>query len=379
MNKPDRALASDYAENFKASAIRGLGEETLRGYLRQLRWLARVERMSPGLGPRFMLEERLLQIAKQEQAESTIKAVLSAARLAEKSDWIDRKMHPRDWYLVVAAELRRSKEERGAAKEWAQVGELTSIARKVETPAELEVVAAACLSADCLRRTGVVGVTSMGEGNDKAQLRGTKSQRGEQEQERGRGRRAWLKFLCRLRALGGHHPNRGAWIHSGTAPGDAMVRLLDKPGQGRKTVRWRGLCWFEGAQLYRLGLPLSLVMLWGGWNSKKVACMYVQAPPRWKFERCAELPWPAGEGGGEGRAVHGSATWLHARHVASPACGRWLSPAPTVFSGCLPHVSLGVSRGGNVLQALFRPPPLLPGAHVPAGPAAWSLFASCTG
>ena len=54
------ALQREYAESFEASAIGGLREETLRGYLRQLRWLARIERMSPGLCARAVLEAKLL-------------------------------------------------------------------------------------------------------------------------------------------------------------------------------------------------------------------------------------------------------------------------------------------------------------------------------
>ena len=52
-----------------------------------------------------------------------MKAVLSAARLVEKMGWMPAIVRPSDWHLVTAIELQRSKEDRAAAKEWAQIDE----------------------------------------------------------------------------------------------------------------------------------------------------------------------------------------------------------------------------------------------------------------
>ena len=52
--------------------------------------------------------------------------MLSAARLAEKFGWVARTLHPGDCYLL----RRQSYEEHAAAKEWAQVNNLRSMAQK---------------------------------------------------------------------------------------------------------------------------------------------------------------------------------------------------------------------------------------------------------
>ena len=47
-----------------------------------------------------------------------------------------------------------------------------------------------------------------------------------------------------------------------------------------------------------MGAPMPTIMLWGGWKTLGVAKMYTEAPPRWKFVRTGEIPWPVGGGGG---------------------------------------------------------------------------------
>ena len=91
--------------------------------------------------------DKLLQVAKQKQPESMVKAVMSAARLAEKFGWIARMVQPGDCCLVAAIELRRSTEERAATKEWAQIDDIANMAKKAGTPAGWEVVALACILA----------------------------------------------------------------------------------------------------------------------------------------------------------------------------------------------------------------------------------------
>ena len=50
-----------------------------------------------------------------------------------------------------------------------------------------------------------------------------------------------------------------------------------------------------------IGSPhANSVAVGGGWKSPGVAKLYTDAPPRWKFERTAEIPWP-GWGGQDGR------------------------------------------------------------------------------
>ena len=53
--------------------VRGFEEDTLKGYVRQLQRLARIERMSPGARARGLLEERLLQVARVEHSDSVVK------------------------------------------------------------------------------------------------------------------------------------------------------------------------------------------------------------------------------------------------------------------------------------------------------------------
>ena len=119
--------------------------------------------MRPGDGPRAVLESRLLAIAQADQSESLAKAVLSAARLAEKMGWMPTVVRALDWNLVVAIELQRSKEERAAAKEWAQIDDLTRLCEAAKSLADWEAVALACLSVGhCLRRSEAGGPVGQG-------------------------------------------------------------------------------------------------------------------------------------------------------------------------------------------------------------------------
>ena len=95
----------------------------------------------------------LLAIAQADQTESSAKAVLSAAHLVEKMGWMPTMVRPSDRSPVVAIELQRSKEDRAAAKEWAQIDDLIRICDAARSSSDREAVALACLSVGhCLRR-----------------------------------------------------------------------------------------------------------------------------------------------------------------------------------------------------------------------------------
>ena len=113
-----------YGTTFTSTALSGWHKDTLGGYMRQIKRLARTESMRRGDGPSALLESRLLAIAQADQSESSAKAVLSPARLLEKMGWMPTVVRPSDWSLVVAIKLQRSKEDRAAAKEWAQMDDL---------------------------------------------------------------------------------------------------------------------------------------------------------------------------------------------------------------------------------------------------------------
>ena len=70
------ALAARYGAAFTSTAFTGWHKDTLGGYLRQVKRLARTEKMRPGDGPRAVLECRLLAIAQDDQSESSAKSVL---------------------------------------------------------------------------------------------------------------------------------------------------------------------------------------------------------------------------------------------------------------------------------------------------------------
>ena len=116
-----------YGATFTSTGLRGWQRDTLEGYLRHIKRLARTERMRPGDGPPEVLESRLLAIAQADQLECLAKAVLSAARPVEKMGWMPTVVRTSDWNLVMAIEPQRSKEERAAAKEWAQIDDLIRI------------------------------------------------------------------------------------------------------------------------------------------------------------------------------------------------------------------------------------------------------------
>ena len=101
--------------------------------------------MRPGEGLRAVLEARLQAIAQADQSESSAKAVLSATRLVEKMGWMPTMVRSSDQNLIVAIELRRLKEDRTAAEEWAQIDHLIKICEAAKNSMDWEAVALACL------------------------------------------------------------------------------------------------------------------------------------------------------------------------------------------------------------------------------------------
>ena len=174
--------------------------------------------MRPGMGARTVLETRLMDIVDGEQSESAAKLVLSAARLVEKMGWIKTVVRVADWYLVEALESRRTKEERSAAKEWAQVGDLVSLCTSARSFADWEAVALACISvAHCVRRSEAGG--PVGQSDDGVRFFGSKSRRGEQNQEVGPWCKEWLAFLGKTACPQGFPPPQGG-----------LARLRGRPG-----------------------------------------------------------------------------------------------------------------------------------------------------
>ena len=298
-------MADEYGTAFDATTVRGLQDGTLDGYLRQLRRLARLERMRPGDGARGILEARLMQVVQGDLSESAAKIVLAAARLAEKMEWLAPVVRKSDWYLVMSIEQRRCKEQRAEAKEWAQLEDLCRLCAAASSFAEWEAVALACVSVGhCLRGSEAGG--GVGQEDEGVRFFGTKSRRGAQRQEVGPWVREWLQFLAKLRALKGFHPDRGAWHESREALGKALVSLLER-GEGKKTVRWHSFRRMGAAQLRKMGAPLTTIMLWGWWKSAKVAQMYTEAPPPGGSLPAREKshgPCVGGGGGGRARLLH---------------------------------------------------------------------------
>ena len=293
------AVGAGYGASYDATVIQGLQKTTLDRYLRQVRRLARMERMRPVMGARTSLETRPMDIVDGEQSESAAKLVLSATRLVEKVGWIKPVVRVADWYLVEALESRRTKEERSAATEWAQVGDLVSLCASARSFTDWEAVALACISvAHCMRRSEAGGTVGSDDG---VRFFGSKSRRGEQNQDVGPWCKEWLAFLGKLRALRGFHPHKGAWHGSGDALGKSLVELLERRGRGRG-LRWHSFRRLGAAQLRKSGAPMQTVLLWGGGVeiSRSHQAVYRRPPPRWKFERTADIPWP-GWGGQDGR------------------------------------------------------------------------------
>ena len=159
----------------------------------------------------------------------------------------------------MAIELQRSKEDRAAAKEWAQIDDLIKICDVAGSSSDWEAVALACLSAGhCLRRLEAGG--PVGQGGEGIQFFGAKSRRGGQQQELGPWGREWLQFLVRLRALKGFHPDKGAWHGSGEALVKTLVRLLEHGGGG-EMIRWHTFRRPGAAQLKHMGATMQTIML----------------------------------------------------------------------------------------------------------------------
>ena len=65
-----KALVAGYGATFTSTALRGWHKDTLGGYVRQIKRLARTERMRPSDGSRAVLECRVLAIAQTDRSES---------------------------------------------------------------------------------------------------------------------------------------------------------------------------------------------------------------------------------------------------------------------------------------------------------------------
>ena len=127
------AMDSGYGASFDLSAIRGLQDDTLRGYVRQIKRLARVERMRPGAGPRMVFEDHLLHMVQKDPSENAVKIILAAAGLVEKMGWLPPVVRKADWSLVQAVEVHRSQEERASKKEWAHVDDLVRLCARARS------------------------------------------------------------------------------------------------------------------------------------------------------------------------------------------------------------------------------------------------------
>ena len=306
-------MADEYGTAFDATTVRGLQDGTLDGYLRQLRRLARLERMRPGDGARGILEARLMQVVQGDLSESAAKIVLAAARLAEKMEWLAPVVRKSDWYLVMSIEQRRCKEQRAEAKEWAQPEDLCRLCAAASSFAEWEAVALACVSVGhCLRGSEAGG--GVGQEDEGVRFFGTESRKGVQRQEVGPWVREWLQFLAKLRALKGFHPDRGAWHESREALGKTLVSLLER-GEGKKTVRWHSFRRMGAAQLRKMGAPLTTIMLWGGGGSQRKSCRCIpRPPPGGSLPAREKSHGPCGGGGGHSQAQSRAPHSLSGRH-----------------------------------------------------------------
>ena len=154
-----------------------------------------------------------------------------------------------------------------------------------------------------MRRSEAGG--TVGQSDDRIRFFGSKSRRGEQNQDVGPWCKEWLAFLGKLRALRGFHPHKGAWHGLGDALGKSLVELLERGGRGRG-LRWHSFRRLGAAQLRKSGAPMQTVLLWGGWKSPGVAKLYTDAPPMVEI-RTHGRNTVAGVGGSgrENAPVHG--------------------------------------------------------------------------
>ena len=79
--------------------------------------------------------------------------------------------------------------------------------------------------------------------------------------------RKWLQFLQRWRAVHGHNPDFPASFTGPTRLHGGLLKLIEKCDGQCRGLRWHSFRRFGAAQLQHLGLPLSGICLYGGWNS----------------------------------------------------------------------------------------------------------------
>ena len=271
-------MEAGYGSGFASTVLKGWNKDTLGSYMRQIKRLARTEHMRPGDGPRAVVECRLLAIEQADQSESSAKAVLSAARLVEKMGWMPRVVRPSDWHLVTAIELQKSKEDRAAAKEWAQIDDLIRVCEAARSPSDWEAVALACLSVGhCLRRSEAGG--PVGQGGKGIQFFGAKSTRGGAAAGAGALGAGMVTISCQAQGAQRLPPRQGGVARVGRgARQDARLHAREGGG-GKKRIRWHAFRRLGAAQLKHMGAPMPTIMLWGGWKTPGVARMYIEAPP----------------------------------------------------------------------------------------------------
>jgi|Transcript_15719 hypothetical protein len=279
---------------YAATAIRGLGINSVQGYLQQLRETRQRLAMRAGESLRDAIEAQLLWKVQQGHTESNGKKLVLGLRLLEKFCCLPSTVTAADWLFIDAFQRVPMQKQEGRTKQWAAMDCIRQLCIAARSDEQWEIVALAALSV----AFGLRGSEAFTAAPDVETLhfKGTKGRGGMRHESLGPWARKWADFLARLRALRGQHPHRPAFVTSKAHLEMSFALLLQTDGCRCHTIRWHSWRRFGAAQLHCLKLSLHLIQIWGGWKSLAVARMYATLPPSWEFKRDGPMPAPKWSG-----------------------------------------------------------------------------------
>ena len=185
LEEAEREIGSSY----EATVWHKLEADTRKAYAGALYKFLRYSKINGFMGPREALKDRMLQVVRDGQYESPIKALLSRLRLAAIIPAI---VVPADRMFAEWLErLRISRNPRNIR--WAKGDVICKIAKRKDTWEwkELECLGLAVLSPTNLLRIGEA--SSPGDG--KLCFMGEKSRSGERDQDLGPWLSRWMRFI----------------------------------------------------------------------------------------------------------------------------------------------------------------------------------------
>ena len=282
-----RAIGSSY----EATVWRKLEDGTRKAYAGALYKYLRFSRINGFIAPREALKGRMLQVARDGQYESPIKALLLGLHLAEKMGIIPTIVVPTDW--MFAESLDKSRISRNLRHIPRAEGDIIcKISKRKDTWEWKELQ---CLGLDVLLLTGkprrsqhVEMANSASWARSRIVVNMTKTS--------GHGRHAGCGSSRKSAKKRGVVEDRPHGYQSPADLEEACVALV--AWSELEDYRWHCLRRGGTTQLWASRARNQIIMLASGYESPSVAWQYTKPKHAWKFVERGEQPVPVCEDSG---------------------------------------------------------------------------------